>query len=492
VSARHFDAWWKKARTGQPDLLSFERAMLVNPAAGAVSERDYPGEWRQGELRLRLSYQFEPGADADGVTVHIPLALLNQVGADGFDWQVPGLREELVTALVRSLPKALRRSFVPVPDHARAVLSQLPPACGALVDALGRALLRMTGVVVPRDAWDLSRVPDHLRITFRVEDERGRPLGEDKDLDALRQRLAPKARAALSAAAEGLEREGLRSWTVGTIAPVVEVRRGGYAVKAYPALVDEGDSVALRLLDSEAAQGQAMWRGTRRLLLLTVPTPVPLLGRRLATPVKLALTRNPHGGVPALLDDCVAAAADKLMADAGGPAWDEAGFAALRDVVRAGLADTTVDVVMMVEPVLTAAHAVTTRLASLSAAPAFQPALADVRAQLAELAYPGFVTATGWDRLPDLPRYLRAVERRLETLPGSPQRDMAWQHEVAQVRQEYEEWRAELPAHLRDSREVRRVRWMIEELRVSFFAQGLGTPYPVSAKRIYRAMDQVT
>ena len=493
VSARHFDAWWKKARATQPDLLSFERSMLVNEGAGGVSERDYPGEWRQGELRLRLSYQFEPGTDADGVTVHIPLALLNQVSAEGFDWQIPGLREELVTALVRSLPKALRRSFVPVPDHARAVLSQLSPASGPLVDALGRALLRMTGVVVPRDAWDVSRVPDHLRMTFRVEDERGRSLGEDKDLDALRQRLAPKARAVLSAAAaaEGLAREGLRAWTVGTIEPVVEVRRGGYAVKAYPALVDEGDSVALRLLDTEATQRQAMWRGTRRLLLITVPTPVPLLGRRLSTPVKLALTRNPHGGVPALLDDCVAAAADKLMADAGGPAWDEAGFTALRDAVRAGLADTTVDVVQMVEPVLTAAHAVTTRLAGLSA-PAFQPALTDVRAQLAELVYPGFVTATGWDRLPDLPRYLRAIDRRLETLPGSPQRDMAWQREVEQVRQEYEEWRAELPAHLRDSGEVRRVRWMIEELRVSFFAQGLGTPYPVSAKRIYRTMDQVT
>src|SRR5690606_117545 len=213
VSGRHFDSWWKEVRRQQPDLLNFEKSMLINQDSGEVSDQDYPDFWVQGQHRLRLSYQFEPGADADGVTVHVPLELLNQVSSDGFGWQIPGLREELVTALLKSLPKQLRRNFVPVPDHAKAALQRMDPQDGPLLECLTRALKQMTGVVVPADAWDWDRVPDHLKMTFRVVGAKGRKLGESKDLDQLKAELKPKLRAEISKAGKSVEQRGLRSWS---------------------------------------------------------------------------------------------------------------------------------------------------------------------------------------------------------------------------------------------------------------------------------------
>jgi len=488
VSAAHFDSWWKKARRDQPDLLDFDPAMLVRHDAGTVSAADYPDEWTDGALRLRLSYQFEPGADADGVTAHIPLAVLNQVRSDGFDWQVPGLREELVTALIRSLPKHLRRNFVPVPDHAAEVLRRAGPDDGPLLLTLERELEAMTGASVPRDAWDLDRVPDHLRMTFRVEDEKGRPLGEGKDLDALKGKLAPQTKAAISSVTTDAERSGLRSWTMGELPRAVEGNRGGQVVKGYPALVDEGDTVAVRVLGTEAEQRTAMWRGTRRLLQLTIPSPNAYVSGWLTNESKLALSQNPHGSVPALLADCVACAVDKLIADAGGPAWDAEGFARLRDAVRADLVDVTLDVLGKVEQVLTTARAVEQRLKATSSL-TLVPALTDIRTQLGELIFPGFVAATGWRRLPDLLRYVRGIERRLDKLPTTHNRDRQLMEQVHHLREEYDDMVARLPAHRREDEDVRQIRWLLEELRVSYFAQSLGTAYPVSDKRILRAID---
>ncbi|MGH3978419.1 MAG: ATP-dependent RNA helicase HrpA [Pseudonocardiaceae bacterium] len=486
-SARHFDSWWRKAGRATPDLLTFDPAMLVNESAGDVSARAYPDTWQHGGLTLPLSYAFEPGAAADGVTVDVPLAVLNQVSADAFGWQVPGRREELVTALIRSLPKPLRRHFVPVPDHVSAVLARLPAGGDEpLLDALERELRHLTGVTVPRDAWQPDRVPDHLRTTFRVIDEQGRPLAQGKDLGELEQRVRPQLQATLSAAASDVEQRGLRSWTMGswslgTLPRTHQRLRAGHLVTAYPALVDEGDSVAVRVFDTQAEQRRAMWQGTRRLLLLSVPSPARSVQRGLSNEARLALGVNPHGSLAELIEDCVDAAADELITAAGGPAWDEAGFSQLVESARARLGSAVADVVSRVQRVLAAARDVETRLAATRHAPA--DALADIRAQLSGLVYRGFVTGTGRQRLPDVTRYLRAIERRLDKLTAHPQRDRAWMLQVQEVEQEYRQ----LPAI--DA--VARIRWMIEELRVSFFAQDLGTAYPVSVKRIRRAMDEL-
>ncbi|MFF2074923.1 ATP-dependent RNA helicase HrpA [Kitasatospora sp. NPDC058162] len=499
VSTRHFDSWWKKARHEQPDLLNFEKSMLINDAADGVTEADYPDHWQQGKLRFKLTYQFEPGSDADGVTVHIPLPVLNQVTAEGFDWQIPGLREELVTAYIKSLPKAIRRNFVPAPDFARAALRAVKDRQSAntfgsaegLLPSLEHALKRLTAVTVPPEAWDDERVPEHLKVTFRVVDGKRR-LAESKDLEELRLKLKPKLKETLSSAAsgQGIEQSGLTAWPAGlpVLQRTFEQRSRGHSLRAYPALVDEGDAVGVKLFDTPQAQTRAMWEGTRRLLMLTTTSPAKSIQGRLGNQAKLALSHSPHGSIAALFEDVVAAATDRLMTLAGGPAWDEAAFAKLHDKVRTDLYDLSADTTLKTATALIAFHKASTRLKSVSS-PVLLNAVNDVRLHLASLVHPGFVTATGWQRLPDLKRYLLAVDRRLEALPNHPQRDAQQLLKVQQVQQAYGELLAAVPAGQQPSAEVRAIRWMIEELRVSFFAQGLGTPSPVSEKRITKAME---
>ncbi|MER5304858.1 ATP-dependent RNA helicase HrpA [Streptomyces lasiicapitis] len=498
VSGAHFDSWWKKKQREEPELLDFERSMLINERAGDVSKDDYPDSWRQGPLKFRVTYQFEPGADADGVTVHIPLQVLNQVSADGFDWQIPGLREEVVTELIRSLPKPIRRHYVPAPNYAKEFLKRATPLQEPLHVTLGRELQKMVGVPLGADDFDLSRVPDHLKITFRVTDERRRKLAEDKDLEVLKLQLKPKARKALSQAAaataersggESVERAGLTDWTIGTLSRVFETRRAGQPVKAYPALVDDGDTVSVRLFDTEVEQTQAMWRGTRRLILRNIPVnPAKFAQDKLTNAQKLALSANPHGSMQALFDDCATAAADKLIADFGGPAWDEESYRKLYEKVRAEIVDTTVHAVAQVQQVLAAWQACERRLKS-SRSPALLANLTDVREQLDALIKPGFVTETGLRRLPDLMRYMVAADRRLQQMPTNVQRDTTRMEKVREMRDEYAWLLEQLPQGRPVPREVLDIRWMIEELRVSYFAHALGTAYPVSDKRIVKAVD---
>ncbi|MET8023713.1 ATP-dependent RNA helicase HrpA [Streptomyces avermitilis] len=501
VSGAHFDSWWKHKRHEEPELLDFERSMLINERAGDVSKDDYPDSWRQGRLKFKVTYQFEPGADADGVTVHIPLHVLNQVTDEGYDWQIPGLREEVVTELIRSLPKPIRRNYVPAPNFAKAFLDRAVPLQEPLTLTLARELKRMVGVPLTADDFDWSRLPDHLKITFRIIDERRRKLAEDKDLEALKLRLKPKARQAISQAAaataertggESLERSGLTDWTIGSLTRVFETRRAGQPVKAYPALVDDGpttNTVSVRLFDTEVEQAQAMWKGTRRLILRNIPVnPAKFASDKLTNAQKLALSANPHGSIQALFDDCAMAAADKLIGDFGGPAWDEESYRKLYDKVRAEIVDTTVRTVGQVQQVLAAWQACERRLKGVRS-PTLLTNLTDVRTQLDALVKPGFVTATGLRRLPDLMRYLVAADRRLQQMPTGVQRDTSRMEKVHEMQDEYAWLLEQLPQGRPVPSSVRDIRWMIEELRVSYFAHALGTAYPVSDKRIVKAID---
>jgi ATP-dependent helicase HrpA len=196
VSTRHFDAWWKKQRHKTPDLLTFTRADLLR--ADDTAGRDRPNTWQTGDVALPLTYRFEPGAADDGVTVHVPIDVLARLGGDEFAWQVPALREELVTALIRSLPKDLRRNFVPAPDTARAVLAAIDPTGEPVLPALQRELRRRSGIVVPTDAFDLDKLPPHLRVTFAIEAGDGTEVARGKDLRALQERLTAPTRQAVA------------------------------------------------------------------------------------------------------------------------------------------------------------------------------------------------------------------------------------------------------------------------------------------------------
>jgi ATP-dependent helicase HrpA len=475
VSAAHFDRWWKQERRREPELLTFTRELLLGrAAAAALDPAVLPDVWRQGDLTLALTYRFEPGSDEDGVTVHVPLKALPRLRSEGFDWLVPGLRTELVTALIRSLPKELRRPLVPIPDVAAEVVAALQPRRGPLREAVARELERLRGVRVPPDAWDPQRLPAHLRVRFRVEDDDGSLVAAGEDLDALRAQVRPLLRAELTAATAAFERSGLRAWTIGELPRTVELPGTGAAVRAFPALVDEGKTVGVRSLEAPAAQAAAMRAGTRRLLALTVPDPLRGVQRGLGTAAALTLAGAPHDGV---LDDVLAAALDALVAEAGGPAWDEASFAALREHVAARLPAMTAAIAAQVVEVLDAARDVRLLLDALSANPALQPARLDIAAQLGGLVYPGFVAAAGAARLPDVARYLRAAAQRLDRLPDAVAGDRDRMNAIAELESQ---WRA--------AGAPRAVGWMLQELRVSQFAQGLGVRGQVSAKRIRRAL----
>jgi ATP-dependent helicase HrpA len=480
VSGRHFDQWWKQERRTRPDLLTFTREMLV---PDDVDTADTPDEWTQGPLTLPVAYRFEPGAADDGVTVEVPLAALNRVRPDGFDWQVPALREELVTALIKSLPKQLRRNFVPAPDVARAVLTRLEPGSEPLVEALARELRRASGQDVPLTAFDWAKVPAHLRATFKVTDG-DRTVARGKDLAQLQRKLGGTVQDVLSDAAKAIERRGLTAWTVGAVPRTFAA--GGLV--GFPALVDTGTAVDLRVLPTEAEQRAAHPAGVRRLLLLGQPSPLKWASSRLDNRAKLALTNNPHGSLAALLADCSAAAADELIAEAGGPPWDAEGFAKLADRAKAELNERVLELLRAAQQVIGIWAPLSARIAQ-PVPPPLRPAYDDLAAQLGRLVGPGFVARTGRRRLPDLRRYLAAMAVRLDKLPGDSIRDASRMGRVHAAQAELDAFVAGLPAARREADEVRQLHWMVEELRVSLFAQALGTPYPISEQRIYKAMD---
>jgi ATP-dependent helicase HrpA len=493
VSTAHFDSWWKSVRKARPDLLSFWTSMLFSPQAPKISEEDYPSSWPIDDLELPVTYQFEPGAAADGVTVHLPLAVLNEVSTEDFEWQIPGLREELVTELIRGLPKQVRRMLVPAPERARQVLARLKPGTEPLLAALERELAQLTGVSVTRTDWAPERVPDHLRPTFQVEDADSTILGTGKDLAALRESLKPFLREAISDAVAEVEATGLTSWSIGELPRSVERTLAGLTVHGYPALVDRGTSVDVRVLDSAADQHREMRAGIRRLLLLGINSPARSVLGRLTNQQKLALAQAPHKGPSALFDDCLGCAVDALVDQAGGPVWDAAGFASLHRLVRASIERSVTDVVTTTAAVLALARDVDLGLRSTSS-PALLLSLTDLRAHLAALVYPGFVTATGATRLPDLLRYLQAMQRRLEKLPERYQRDQTLLWNVQNVQQDLDAAVAALtPARRRElAEDVQRIRWMIEELRVSLFGSGMKTAYPISEQRIQRTIQELS
>ena len=484
VSQKHFDTWWKKAEKQDPELLNFERSFLINDDAEQVSKLDFPNFWHQGNLKLKLTYQFEPGTDADGVTVHIPLPLLNQVEMTGFDWQIPGLREELVIALIKSLPKSYRRNFVPAPNYAQAFLGRAVPLEKPLLDTLIYELRRMTGVTVEAEHWNWEQIPSHLKMTFRVVDENGKKIAESMNLDELKFSLKDRVQESISAVADdGIEQSGLHIWSFAELPQCYEQKQRGFSVKAFPAIVDEKDAVGIKLFETEFEQAVAMQQGLRRLLLLNVPSPIKYLHEKLPNKAKLGLYFTPFGRVLELIDDCIACAVDKLIDDFGGFVWNEEGFDKLRDFVRENVNEVTVDIAQKVEQILTLTHQLNQRLkGKMDFTMAF--ALSDMKSQIAGLIYQGFVQKSGYARLPDLLRYLQAIDKRMDKLAQDVNRDRAAMLRVEQVQQAYQQLLAKLPKSKPISDEVAEIRYMIEELRVSLFAQQLGTKYQVSEKRV--------
>ncbi|MCB1004044.1 MAG: ATP-dependent RNA helicase HrpA, partial [Acidimicrobiales bacterium] len=335
VSGRHFDTWWKQVRRTEPDLLTMTAADLVGDDAGTDADA-FPDEWRQGDLVLPVSYRFEPGEVGDGVIVHIPLAVLNRVDAHGFDWQVPGFREELVAAILRTLPKRLRRSLTPLADAAHELARSLVVVDRPLVDVVAEAVGARLGERVSAADVDLREVPSHLRVTFAIEDG-DEVMAIGKDLEAVRDLVGGRVRAAIADAAPDIERSGIERWDFGDLPTVVETTVHGHVVRGYPALLDDGDSVSIKVFSTPEIQARIMATGVRRLLLRSVPVGVKGLAKGVPNEVALAVGAVPGLSLGGLLRDAITAAADRVIAAHGGPPWDRAGFEALLEAARAAL-----------------------------------------------------------------------------------------------------------------------------------------------------------
>ena len=522
VSERHFDKWWKQARQDDPTLLDFSPEELLAQDAG-LDENAFPKNWHQQGFELPLSYEFSPhvpGA-ADGVTVQVPILFLNQLEAAPFRWQIPGLRVELVTALIKSLPKQTRKNFIPAPDVARSAVEALhadfDPARDDLEASLELVLRRLKGHIVPPGSWNWSVLPQHLLMSFQVVDPAGRILDEGDDLEALQERLAPQTRRAIaeslgatpatvqpresssrrreaappsSARSDPGIREvtGATGWTFGEVPREVSRVVAGHRVTGYPALVDEQQSVGLKVFPTAAEQAVAMRAGIIRLLALRVPSPARYVLDHLSNTEKLTFSQNPHGSVGALIEDCSLAAIDKLTPEQ--LPWTEKAFDALYENVRAELIDTVFSVTATVEKILASSRRIEKQLKG-STSLALITALNDVKAQLEHLVYPGFVASTGYAQLAQLPRYLTGIEKRLDKLAGNVQRDSLNTAIIQRLEDEYDDAVAAMAPHGRGvPPALGRVRWMLEELRISLFAQELGTAYSVSEKRIRAALGE--
>ncbi|AXV64925.1 ATP-dependent RNA helicase HrpA [Pseudoalteromonas lipolytica] len=484
-----FNAWWKQQKQKDKRFLHMSREALMQHGADHVTEFDYPDTWQQENLLLPLTYHFDPGQAVDGVAVQIPVALLNQVQETGFDWHIPAFRHELICALIKSLPKTLRRNFVPAPNYADAVLAAIEPMQGNLIDAISTRLLRMTGVRVEPDAWDYSTLAPHLRLQFEVRDEHDKLLARGLNLAKLKAQLQGKVTDTLSKVADkGIEKADLTQWSFGELPASYVKKQGQYEIKAFPALVDKKDSAAVELFDNEQKAQQAHQQGLRRLVLLNVPSPIKYLQQNLPNKSKLGLYFNPFGKVNDLIDDCIAAGVDSLLIKYGNIRTQQA-FEQAKEQIRGELGDTVVDIATQVEQVLSIAHSLNKRMKGRVDLTMIT-AHGDIKSQLQSLVFKGFVSQHGAAKMADLIRYLKAIERRLEKLPVDPNRDRLCVLELEKVAEQYQKLANKIPKGMPVPDEIRSIFWMQQELRVSLFAQTLGTPYPVSAKRVLNAIKE--
>lgn len=484
-----FTHWWKDKKKQDKRFLHMSKEQLMQHGAEQITEFDYPDTWQQGNLILPLSYHFEPGKAVDGVTVNIPLALLNQVSESGFDWHIPALRHELICGLIKSLPKTLRRNFVPAPNYADAVLAAVEPMQGSLLEALSTRLLKMTGVNVDSDAWDLSTLDAHLKMQFQVVGDNNTVLAHGFDLHAIKTQLQGKVADTLSQVAEkGIEQQEITEWQFGTLPSEYTKKQGNYEIKAFPALVDKKDSTAIELFDSSIKASIAHQQGLRRLVLLNVPSPIKYLQQKLPNKAKLGLYFNPFGKVQDLINDCISAGVDRLLI-AHGDIRDEQQFEQAKESIRGELGECVVKIATQVEQVLSVAHAINKRMKG-PVDLTMITAHGDVKSQLQRLVFKGFVSDHGADKLEDLLRYMKAIEKRLEKLPVDPNRDRLCVLELEKVSQAYQKEVSRVPKGLPLPEALLHIFWMQEELRVSLFAQTLGTPYPISAKRVMNALKE--
>jgi ATP-dependent helicase HrpA len=485
-----FETWRKQVERENPRLLFLDRAALLAEAGPAADGERFPDHLDLDGLQLPLAYRFEPGAEDDGVTLTVPLAAVNQVDPKRLDWLVPGLRAERMAALLKSLPKALRRNFVPVPNYVQALLEVIEPGGRSLTEAMTERLQRMTGVRIPEDAWNFDAVPLHLRMRCQVVDADGKALAVGRDWEAIQAQLRGEARTRFAALpTPEFEREQVRDWDFGELPEAVSFVRNDIQLRGYPALVAEPDgTLALRLLDSPARAEAATRAGLRRLIGWRLGPAFKQLARDLPHFQRMTLHYVGLGAQEALREDLLNTILDRAFLTDQPLPRDRAAFDAVLERGKTRLAAARVEICDLADAILAAYHEVRR---SLSDDPTWAEAMADIRDQLAGLVYPSFLGQTPPEWLPHVPRYLRAIGLRLQKLRQAPDKDRQRRGDILRLR---ESCRRQLERNARQEKhdpELVRFRWLLEELRVSQFAQELKTLLPVSVKRLEEQWGRV-
>ncbi len=487
-SGKSFDKWWKGEQRNNPRLLHLTREELLRQDE-TVCDNAFPSTMQVGGMALRLDYHFEPNHPADGVTLIVPLAAVAQLDAARFEWLVPGLLEEKLIALIKSLPKAQRRNFVPAVNFASACIDTLRPGERGLLDAFTHQLLRMTGVKVEPEAWDIASLPAHLRMNFRVIDERGKTISESRDLAAVQAELAGEIRESLHAVSHyEWEREGLTSWDFDSLNEQETVERGGLTFNAFPALVDEGESVAVRPFESLEAAARAHRAGVRRLFMLAVGDKLKYLRKELKKQSQMCMHYMPFGKCEALVEEIIYAAVEQALFVTAEPPRRRGDYEKMAEQARGRLLADAEALQQAVAAALATHHTVKKALKG-SIAPNWLESLNDINDQLGRLIYPGFAANTPPQWLLQLPRYLQAIEKRLEKLRADVNRDRSSLRSMQPLWQRY--WqRCDKAEHCGEA-ELIHFRWLLEELRVSLFAQGLKTLEPVSVPRLEKRWKEL-
>jgi ATP-dependent helicase HrpA len=479
-----FEKWRRETEKANPRLLHMTRRDLMLHGAGDITAELFPDVLTVNGMTLPLEYHLEPGHVADGVTAIVPLAALNQVPASRFEWLVPGLLKEKLTALIKSLPKQLRVQFVPAPEFAQQAFDKLKPE-GSLYDALALFLSKTEGVTVRAGDFDPASLLDHLHMNFAVVDESNKRLATGRDLAALRKQfgLAAKETFAKPVEESPYHRDNLTRWDFGDLPDSVEVKRAGMTLRGYPALIDHTGVVSMRLLDSPEAAQLAHRRGVRRLFMLQLEKEMRHLAQMLPDFARMALYYKPIGTTDELRDDLMAAIADRAFDD-DGDIRTQAAFTDRAGVAWRQLAVAKNDVTQIAMAALAEYHALTLKLSS-PLPPLWTPAANDVRHQLAHLMPKRFITQTPLSWLPHLPRFLKGAHARLQKLGDAGHvRDAARSAEFAPLWKQYIDRRDKHAKEGVVDLALEQYRWMLEEFRISLFAQELKTSIPISAKRL--------
>lgn len=491
VTVRHFDKWWRQKSKLDEHFLDFSLEMLKKDQHIEDKEYLYPQYWQSGDLKLKLSYVFDPKSKDDGVTVHIPLAFISKINPREFIWQIPALRDEFFTALIKSLPKSLRRNLIPAPNYAKALKEALgDDVKGDLIELACQKLTRMGGEKIDSQDFDLSSIAPYLFMNFAIEDSHGRIIAAGKDFDALSVKLQGKAHEVLQKTVKSHKAKApSQTWTFGNIKPQMQSRHGSMEITVYPALCDHQNGVTLEMCATELAAKNMMWQGQRRLLALSCAQNVGYLEQHLPNKAKLSMYYQPLGSIKELLDDLRLASVDKIMVEEHAPCYDEESFNRLRDLVRGKLNDTALEIGKQVGQILELAHELKRRLKDRISL-AVSICYADVENQLNSLIKKGFIASTPLECLKEYPRYLKAALMRLDKVSRDPVSDKGRQRIIDEVSELYKNALSryknqDLP------QDLQKVRWLIEELRVSFFAQQLGVKGPVSDRRIENEIARV-